>query len=152
MRIVPVYMKRCVVKLDAKKGGEESRSVGNTIASQRSQSSPGGVIVPEVMSVKYIIRKPLRQAKAFGCCIWCLMSVQKVWTTQRALIQSIKPGQSLLEYLSDRKVDLIRMRLRLHCETGGTGTITLGKRILRTETAGLALLSVLMFQLEQVTY
>ena len=31
----------------------------------------------------------------------------------------------------------------------GVSTITLGKRILRTETAGLAILSVLMFQLEQ---
>ena len=41
--------------------------------------------------------------------------------------------------------------IALACETGGQ-VITLGKRILRTETAGLALLSVLMFQLEQVTY
>ena len=31
---------------------------------------------------------------------------------------------------------------------GGAKAITLGRRILRTETAGLAILSVLMFQLE----
>ena len=31
---------------------------------------------------------------------------------------------------------------------GGAKPITLGRRILRTETAGLAILSVLMFQLE----
>lgn len=32
----------------------------------------------------------------------------------------------------------------------GAKPITLGKRILRTETAGLAILSVLMFQLEKL--
>ena len=68
----------------------------------------------------------------------------------KELIQSIKPGQSVGMFIGPEG-GFDPDEIALACETGGQ-VITLGKRILRTETAGLALLSVLMFQLEQVTY
>ena len=68
----------------------------------------------------------------------------------KGLIQSIKPGQSVGIFIGPEG-GFDPDEIALACETGGQ-VITLGKRILRTETAGLALLSVLMFQLEQVTY
>ena len=68
----------------------------------------------------------------------------------KELIQSIKPGQSVGIFIGPEG-GFDPDEIALACETGGQ-VITLGKRILRTETAGLALLSVLMFQLEQVTY
>ncbi len=80
---------------------------------------------------------------------WCLMSVQKVWTTQRT-DTVYKPGQSVGIFIGPEG-GFDPDEIVLACETGGQ-VITLGRRILRTETAGLALLSVLMFQLEQVTY
>ena len=68
----------------------------------------------------------------------------------KELIQSIKPGQSVGIFIGPEG-GFDPDEIVLACETGGQ-VITLGRRILRTETAGLALLSVLMFQLEQVTY
>ena len=127
--VVPVSMKRCVVKLDAKKGAKKVER-WNTIAASAAKQSGRG-IVPEVMSVK-----PYECAEGMD--------------HTKKLIQSIKPGQSVGIFIGPEG-GFDPDEIALACETGGQ-VITLGKRILRTETAGLALLSVLMFQLEQVTY
>ena len=64
----------------------------------------------------------------------------------REVIRSIKPGQSIGIFIGpeggfeESEVQYVM--------DNGIHPISLGKRILRTETAGLAILSVLMFQLE----
>ena len=68
----------------------------------------------------------------------------------KQIIAGIRPGQSVGIFIGPEG-GFDPDEIALACEMGGQ-VITLGKRILRTETAGLALLSVLMFQLEQVTY
>ena len=100
----------------------------NTIAASAAKQSGRG-IVPEVMSVK-TYKEALEMARDLDVVLVPYECAEGMDHTKE-LIQSIK--------------------IALACETGGQ-VITLGKRILRTETAGLALLSVLMFQLEQVTY
>ena len=136
--VVPVSMKRCVVKLDAKKGAKKVER-WNTIAASAAKQSGRG-IVPEVMSVKTykedVVLVPYECAEDMD--------------HTKGLIQSIKPGQSVGIFIGPEG-GFDPDEIALACETGGQ-VITLGKRILRTETAGLALLSVLMFQLEQVTY
>ena len=127
--VVPVSMKRCVMKLDAKKGAKKVER-WNTIAASAAKQSGRG-IVPEVMSVK-TYKEALEMDHT------------------KKLIQSIKPGQSVGIFIGPEG-GFDPDEIVLACETGGQ-VITLGRRILRTETAGLALLSVLMFQLEQVTY
>ena len=131
--VVPVSMKRCVVKLDAKKGAKKVER-WNTIAASAAKQSGRG-IVPEMMSVK-TYKEALEMAEGMD--------------HTKKLIQSIKPGQSVGIFIGPEG-GFDPDEIALACETGGQ-VITLGKRILRTETAGLALLSVLMFQLEQVTY
>ena len=65
----------------------------------------------------------------------------------KAIINSIKPGQSIGIFIGpeggfdEKEVE--------QSMDEGAKAITLGKRILRTETAGLTVLSVLMFALEE---
>ena len=61
----------------------------------------------------------------------------------RELLASVKPGTDIAVFIGpeggfeDEEVELAREKI-----------VTLGKRILRTETAGLCMLSALMLQLE----
>ena len=139
-------MKRCVVKLDAKKGAKKVER-WNTIAASAAKQSGRG-IVPEVMSVK-TYKEALEMVKDLDVVLVPYECAEGMDHTKK-LIQSIKPGQSVGIFIGPEG-GFDPDEIALACETGGQ-VITLGKRILRTETAGLALLSVLMFQLEQVTY
>ena len=64
----------------------------------------------------------------------------------KEILAAIEPGQSIGIFIGpeggfeEKEVEA--------AISEGAKPITLGKRILRTETAGLAILSVLMFQLE----
>ena len=64
----------------------------------------------------------------------------------KVLINSIRPGQSVGVYIGPEG-GFEREEVEYAIENGAKA-ITLGKRILRTETAGLTTLSVLMFHLE----
>ena len=65
----------------------------------------------------------------------------------RRILEEIAPGQSLGIFIGpeggfeEAEVEAAVSK--------GAKPITLGRRILRTETAGLAVLSILMFQLEK---
>ena len=137
--VVPVSMKRCVVKLDAKKGAKKVER-WNTIAASAAKQSGRG-IVPEVMSVK-TYKEALEMAKDLDVVLVPYECAEGMDHTKE-LIQSIKPGQSVGMFIGPEG-GFDPDEIALACETGGQ-VITLGKRILRTETAGLALLSVLMF-------
>ncbi len=68
-----------------------------------------------------------------------------------------RPGKSWRQFSLDnlwgfllaRKAVLRRKEVRDAMEAGGK-PVTLGKRILRTETAGMTMLSILMYTLESV--
>ena len=65
----------------------------------------------------------------------------------KELIAQIEPGQSIGIFIGPEggfDEEEVRMAVEM-----GAKAITLGKRILRTETAGLTVLSVLMFALEE---
>lgn len=64
----------------------------------------------------------------------------------RTLLAGIERGQSVGIFIGPEG-GLEKEEVAAAMEAG-TRPITLGKRILRTETAGLCILSVLMFQLE----
>ena len=144
--LVPMATRRAVVKLDAKKGAKKVER-WNTIAASAAKQSGRG-IVPEVTSVK-TYKEALEMAKDLDVVLVPYECAEGIDHTKK-LIQSIKPGQSVGIFIGPEG-GFDPDEIALACEMGGQ-VITLGKRILRTETAGLALLSVLMFQLEQVTY
>lgn len=128
--VVPVSMKRCVVKLDAKKGAKKVER-WNTIAASAAKQSGRG-IVPEVMSVK-TYKEALEMAKNLDVVLVPYECAEGMDHTKE-LIQSIKPGQSVGIFIGPEG-GFDPDEIALACETGGQ-VITLGKRILRTETAG----------------
>ena len=72
--------------------------------------------------------------------------IHEVMTYKQALVEQIEPGQSIGIFIGPEggfEEEEVAKALE-----AGAHAITLGRRILRTETAGLAILSVLMFQLE----
>ena len=75
------------------------------------------------------------------------MNVQTAWEKTKRLIENITPGQDIAVFIGpEGGFDLDELEL---AKEAGCEIITLGKRILRTETAGMMLLSVLMYHLEQ---
>ena len=72
--------------------------------------------------------------------------LQEGMKATEAVISKIEPGQSVGIFIGPEggfEEEEVAKALE-----AGAHAITLGRRILRTETAGLAILSVLMFQLE----
>ena len=142
-QIIPVAMKRCVVKLDEKKADSKIKR-WQGIAEAAAKQSKRGVIptVAPVMSYAQAVKM------AENCQIKllpyeCADGMEKT----KRLIENITPGQDIAVFIGpEGGFDLDELEL---AKEAGCEIITLGKRILRTETAGMMLLSVLMYHLEQ---
>lgn len=140
--VVPVETKRCVVKLDAKKS-QKKVARWQQIAESAAKQSKRMLIpqVHEVMSYK----QALEFAAQMDVCL-IPYELAKGMKKTREVLSQIKPGQSIGIFIGpeggfeEKEVEMAMQ--------AGAHAITLGRRILRTETAGLAILSVLMFQLE----
>ncbi len=140
--IIPVSMKRCVVKLDAKK--EESRRKRWQAIAESAAKQSGRNQIPGIHPVM-----SYAEAVAYGCGMdWMLVPYEGAEGMQetRALLQRIKPGAEIGVMIGPEG-GFETEEIEQVCARGGHA-ITLGNRILRTETAGLAILSVLMFALE----
>ena len=142
-RIVPVSTKRAVVKLDAKK--EQTRlKRWNTISESAAKQSGRGVI-PEVSGVMSF-GKALEEAKKLDVLLIPYERAENMAETRRVM-GSIQPGQSVGIFIGpeggfeESEVE--------EAVAAGAKAITLGKRILRTETAGLAVMSMLSYLLEE---
>lgn len=140
--VVPVETKRCVVKLDAKKS-QKKVARWQQIAESAAKQSKRMLIpqVHEVMSYK----QALEFAAQMDVCL-IPYELAKGMKETREVLSQIRPGQSIGIFIGpeggfeEKEVEMAMQ--------AGAHAITLGRRILRTETAGLAILSVLMFQLE----
>ena len=142
-RIVPVSTKRAVVKLDAKK--EQTRlKRWNTISESAAKQSGRGVI-PEVSGVMSF-EKALEEAKKLDVLLIPYERAEHMAETRRVM-GSIQPGQSVGIFIGpeggfeESEVE--------EAVAAGAQAITLGKRILRTETAGLAVMAMLGYLLEE---
>lgn len=141
--IVPVEMKRCVVKLDAKKA--QKKTVRWQQISESAAKQSKRMLIPEVKSVM-----SWREALAFAKELDVLMvpyELAKGMRETREIISSIRPGQSVGIFIGPEggfEEEEIQTAMEM-----GAKPVTLGKRILRTETAGMTMLSVLMFTLEK---
>lgn len=143
--VVPVVTKRAVVKLDAKKA-EKKVSRWKEIARSAAKQSGRG-IVPDVASVMDY-KAALKLAKELDVVLIPYELAEGMEAT-RKVIESISPGQSIGIFIGPEggfEKEEVQMALE-----EGAKEITLGKRILRTETAGLTTLSILMYHLENET-
>lgn len=141
-QVIPVETRRTVVKLDKKKE-EGKRKRWNAVSESAAKQSKR-LIVPEVNPVM-TLKEALNYAKDFDITVIPFEHASQMSRT-REIIAGVKPGMSVGIFIGpeggfeDSEIEL--------AESFGAKQITLGKRILRTETAGPAILSVLAFQLE----
>ncbi|WP_408069969.1 16S rRNA (uracil(1498)-N(3))-methyltransferase [Butyrivibrio sp. JL13D10] len=141
-RVIPVSMKRSVVKLDEKRASSKIKrwqAISEAAAKQSKRAFVPEIDMPmsfkdavkfcEAMDVKLL---PYEQAEGMA--------------KTRELIEAVKPGQSIAVFVgpeggfADEEVAF--------ATDSGFNAITMGKRILRTETAGFTMLSWLMYHLE----
>lgn len=141
--VVPVMMKRCVVKLDTKKAAKKVERWNGIAESAAKQAGRG--FIPEVMQIQSY-PEALEIAKKLDVILVPYELAEGMEET-RKILSSIRPGQSVGIFIGPEG-GFEREEVERALEAGGQ-VVTLGKRILRTETAGLALLSVLMFHLER---
>ena len=141
-RIVPVDMARCVMKLDPKKEGNKIKRWYGVSESAAKQSRR--TIIPEVSSVMSF-KEAINRAKEFELGIIPYENFKDMTETKEVL-KKVQKGIKIGIFIGPEG-GFEESEIQYALENG-IYPISLGKRILRTETAGLAILSVLMFQLE----
>lgn len=140
--VIPVATKRAVVKLDEKKAKKKAERWQEISKSAAKQAGRG--YIPEVKGVMSY-KEALCYAKELDVLLLPYELAEGMAETKK-LIRSISPGQSVGVFIGPEG-GFEKEEVEAAMETGAKA-ITLGKRILRTETAGLTMLSILMFQLE----
>ena len=140
--IVPFAAKRSVVKLDQKKAGKK-RERWQAIAKGAAEQSKRG-IVPQVQDVMSF-QEAMNYAKELDV-VLVPYELQEGMKATEAVISKIEPGQFVGIFIGpEGGFDESEIE---QAKEAGAIPITLGKRILRTETAGLTTLSILMYHLE----
>lgn len=141
--VIPVAAKRCVVRLDEKKAaGKISRWQG--IAEAAAKQSKRAVI-PKVHSV-LSMKEAVAYAQNMDVRLIPYELAEGMQHTKQ-MIEAVKPEQSIAVFIGpeggfeESEIQMAR--------EAGIEPVTLGRRILRTETAGFTVISWLMYQLEQ---
>ncbi len=141
--IIPVAMKRCVVKLDDKKAAAKVARWQGIAEAAAKQSKRG--IIPKVCDMM-TFPEAVRRASAMDVSLLPYEMAEGMEKT-RKLIDGLKPGQTIAVFIGPEG-GFDESEVRLAAESGAE-PITLGKRILRTETAGMTVLSWIMYALER---
>lgn len=142
-QIIPVATKRCVVKLDDKKAkGKIAR--WQEIAKAAAKQSKRGIIpeIKDVMSFK----EAIKYAENMDVKLIPYELAEGMAKT-REMIDALKPGQDIAVFIGpEGGFDEKEIEEAL---SHGIEPITLGKRILRTETAGFTVMAIVMYRLEK---
>ena len=142
-RIVPLEMRRSIVKLDAKNRGKKQQRWQTIAESAASQSKRSKVpIVDEPMTIK----GATNLLESMDLLIVAYENAKGISFTREVLSDVKKYGKIGVIIgpeggFDHEEIDIL--------ESLGGRVLSLGSRILRTETAGLALLSYLMIEIEE---
>ena len=141
--IVPVATKRAVVKLDPKKAaGKGAR--WQAIAEAAAKQSKRGII--PVVSPLMTFKEAVKKAADMDVCI-IPYELAEDMTKTREILSGISEGNQVAVFIGpEGGFDEKEIEEAL---VAGIIPITLGKRILRTETAGMTVLSWLVYLLEK---
>ena len=140
--IIPVAMKNCVAKLEDKKAASKIAR-WQEIAKSAAKQSKRSLIPTVQMPLSY--KLAVQRAKELDVVLVPYENERGMQAT-REVIASIQPGRSVGIFIGPEggfdgaEIELVKEDAHL---------ISLGNRILRTETAGLATLAMLIYQLEQ---
>lgn len=140
--VIPVATKRSIVKLDDKKAASK-RTRWQGIAEAAAKQSKRKIIpeIGEVLSFK----EAIKLTKDMDVKLIPYELAEDMGKT-KAIVEDIKPGQCVAVFIGpeggfdESEIEFARQE--------GVEAITLGKRILRTETAGMTVLAWLMYHLE----
>ncbi|MCI8991271.1 MAG: 16S rRNA (uracil(1498)-N(3))-methyltransferase [Eubacterium sp.] len=142
--IIPVEMKYCVVKLDAKKAQTKARrwqAIAESAAKQSKRSR-----IPHI-SEPVTLRQAFAYAKKTGGTLIVPYENERGMAATKDTVLGLKPGEPVSVMIgpeggfAPEEIEILRPEAKV---------ISLGKRILRTDTAAIAALSVLMLHLETV--
>ena len=146
--IVPVAMKRCVVKLDAKKAAAKTARWQGIAEAAAKQSRRA--IVPRVRDVM-----SCQEALAYAAQMDVKLVPYELEETldkaagmegTRQIIDHLMPGQSVAVFIGpEGGFDASEIQAAMDY---GMKPVTLGRRILRTETAGMTVMAWMMYRLE----
>ena len=140
--IIPVATKRAVVKLDEKKS-KSKIARWQAISEAAAKQSKRAIIpnVSEVLTLKEAL-KECQKAKVKVIPYELAEGMDKT----KEIISHLKPGQDVAIFIGpEGGFDDAEIEAAMEA---GVIPVTLGKRILRTETAGFTILSWIMYQLE----
>ena len=140
--VIPVAMKNCVMKLDEKKA--KSKITRWQAIAESAAKQSGRSICPEVAL-------PLSFAEAIqesGSADRILVPYENArgMAATKEQVEAVRPGMDIAVFIGpeggfeETEVE--------EAKAAGFYPVSLGKRILRTETAGLTMLSILMYQME----
>ncbi len=147
--IIPVAMKRCVVKLDEKKAKSKTARWQGIAEAAAKQSKRA--VIPQVQNVM-TYRQALEYAKDMDVKIVPyemenFLDGASGMEGTRKIINNLSEGQRIAVFIGPEggfEEDEIDAAISL-----GMKPVTLGKRILRTETAGMTVMAWIMYQLEE---
>ncbi|MBP5282050.1 MAG: 16S rRNA (uracil(1498)-N(3))-methyltransferase [Lachnospiraceae bacterium] len=140
--VIPVETKRSIVKLDEKKAKSKTARWQQISEAAAKQSKRG--IIPEVKE-PMSFKQALEVAKGMDVKLIPYELAEGMEKT-RSLIEGIKPGQTIAIFIGpEGGFDEAEIEA---AQQTGIEPITLGRRILRTETAPLAILAWLGYHLE----
>lgn len=141
--IIPMSTKRCIVKLDEKKAQSKIKrwqAISEAAAKQSKRA-----VIPQV-HMPMTMKQAIEYAKELDVKLIPYENAKGMAGTKE-IIESIEPGKSIAVFIgpeggfSEEEIEL--------CSANDIKPITLGKRILRTETAGFTIISWLMYHLEE---
>ncbi|MCR5624811.1 MAG: 16S rRNA (uracil(1498)-N(3))-methyltransferase [Lachnospiraceae bacterium] len=141
--IIPVEMERCVSKLKEEKKKEKKISRWQSISESASKQSDRGIIPKVRMPISF--KEALKEATLLDYSI-IPYELQEGMQTSKKIIEDAKDKKSVGIFIgpeggiSENEIEA--------AISSGVLPVSLGRRILRTETAGLYTLSVLAFQAE----
>lgn len=142
--VIPVASRRAVVKLDKKK--EEKKIARWQAISESAAKQSKRMYVSRISEVK-TFPEAVEYAKKLDV-VLLPYELAKGMARTKEIVENIQRGQSVGIFIGPEG-GFEEAEVELAVREAKASAITLGKRILRTETAGLAVLSVLMFALEE---
>jgi len=143
VEIIPVMTRRCIVKLEDDKKEAKKLERWQTIAESAAKQSGRGIIptVGRVMNYKEAVKK----AASEGMALIPYEMAEGMKSLQEAAKKA--PHQSTISVFIGPEGGFEEAEVEFAKENGVV-PVSLGKRILRTETAGFTTLSILMYEIE----
>ena len=140
--VIPVAAKRCVVKLDERKMSTKVNRWQGRAEAAAKQSKRG--VIPVVYNVMSM-QEAIAYAKDMDTKLIPYELAQDMQHT-KDIVEAVKPDERIAVFIGpEGGFEESEIQAAM---AAGIEPVTLGRRILRTETAGITVLSWLMYQLE----